>query len=321
MINSLFAIAKNTFTETIRQPVYAVIIVVAVLAFILAPSTSMYTLDEDIKLLRELGLSTIFLAGLFIAVFSATGAITEEIETQTITTLLSKPVSRPTFIFGKFFGVAAAVTLAHFIFTAAYLMDIRHGVMETVNDEFDWPVICAATAVIILTFIISALLNYSYDWNFPSSAILTGSILLVFALTFIAFIDKGWKISQTGLTFEAFDVYAAVLLLFGIFILVALAVLFSTRMNVVFTLVTSFSVFLAGLISDWMFGRFADKAIWAKIGSILVPNMQIFWVSDAIYETGSIPEAYLLKGLIYSMLYTAAILMLSIAFFQRRQVG
>lgn len=321
MINSIFAIAKNTFTETIRQPIYAVIIVVAVLAFILAPSIAMYTLDEDIKLLRELGLSTIFLAGLFIAVFSATGAITEEIETQTITTLLSKPVSRPAFIFGKFLGVATAVTLAHFIFTAAYLMDIRHGVMETVNDEFDWPVICAAAAVIVLTFIISAVLNYSYDWNFPSSAILTGSILLVFALTFIAFIDKGWKISQTGLTFEAFDIYAAVLLLFGIFILVALAVLFSTRMNAVFTLVTSFSVFLAGLISDWMFGRFADKAIWAKIGSILVPNMQIFWVSDAIYETGSIPEAYLLKGLMYSVLYTAAILMLSIAFFQRRQVG
>ena len=30
----------------------------------------MYTLDEDVMLLREIGLSTLFLTGLFIAIFS-----------------------------------------------------------------------------------------------------------------------------------------------------------------------------------------------------------------------------------------------------------
>ncbi|MHC4907360.1 MAG: hypothetical protein ACYTBW_03765 [Planctomycetota bacterium] len=76
----LLAISKNTFIETLRQPIYAVIIVFSLLLMLLAPAVSMYTLDEDIMLLRELGLSTLFLAGLFIAVFASTGAITEEIE-------------------------------------------------------------------------------------------------------------------------------------------------------------------------------------------------------------------------------------------------
>ena len=97
MFSALYSIAKNTFVETLRQPVYAVIIVAALLLFILAPFITMYTLDEAVKLLRELGLSTLFLAGLFIAVFSATGAVTEEIESKTITTVLSKPVARPVF--------------------------------------------------------------------------------------------------------------------------------------------------------------------------------------------------------------------------------
>ncbi len=101
----LLAISKNTFVETLRQPIYAVIIIFSLLLMFLAPAVSMYTLDEDIMLLRELGLSTLFLAGLFISVFASTGAITEEIESGTITTILSKPISRPSFVVGKFLGL------------------------------------------------------------------------------------------------------------------------------------------------------------------------------------------------------------------------
>ena len=77
MHKKLFTIAKNTFTETLRQPVYAVIIVAALFLFFISPSLTMYTMSDDNKLLREIGLSTLFLAGLFIAIFSAAGAVTE----------------------------------------------------------------------------------------------------------------------------------------------------------------------------------------------------------------------------------------------------
>jgi ABC-type transport system involved in multi-copper enzyme maturation permease subunit len=48
-------------------------------------------MSDDNKLLRELGLSTLFLASLFIAIFAASGAVAEEIENKTILTVLSKP--------------------------------------------------------------------------------------------------------------------------------------------------------------------------------------------------------------------------------------
>ncbi|MCK5565435.1 MAG: ABC transporter permease subunit, partial [Planctomycetes bacterium] len=117
MLYKLYIIGKNTFIETLRQPIYAIIISLALFMFLISPSIVMYSLDEDIKFLREIGLSTLFLAGLFIAIFSATGAVTEEIESKTITTVLSKPVSRPTFIIGKFFGITLAVFMAHYIST------------------------------------------------------------------------------------------------------------------------------------------------------------------------------------------------------------
>jgi len=317
----LLAISKNTFIETLRQPIYAVIIVFSLLLMLLAPAVSMYTLDEDIMLLRELGLSTLFLAGLFIAVFASTGAITEEIESGTITTVLSKPISRPTFVIGKFLGISMAVALAHLLITMALLMIVRHGTLETASDEIDWTVITAAGAGILATLIITAFLNYIYEWNFPSTGVVLGTIFFGFGILFLAFVDKEWKFNPSGSHFEMFDIIASGLLLLALFALVALAILFSTRFNEVVTLTLCVGVFLLGLISDWVFGRFADQHIWAKIGSILTPNLQIFWVSDAIYETGTVPAAYLLLAITYSALYTAGILALAVAFFQRRQIG
>jgi ABC-type transport system involved in multi-copper enzyme maturation permease subunit len=80
MMAKLFTIAKNTFIETLRQPVYFVIIVAALLLFFISPSLTMYSMSDDNKLLREIGLSTLFLTSLFIAIFSASGAVAEEIE-------------------------------------------------------------------------------------------------------------------------------------------------------------------------------------------------------------------------------------------------
>jgi hypothetical protein len=76
-----------------------------------------------------------------------------------------------------------------------------------------------------------------------------------------------------------------------------------------------------GLVSDYTFGRFAENQVWARIGRYLVPNLQIFWISDAIYEGSQVPLKYILITASYALCYTTAILALAIAVFQRRQIG
>jgi ABC-2 type transport system permease protein len=320
-LKKLWIIAANTFTETLRQPIYAVIVISGLILLFISPSVTMYTLDEDIKLLRELGLSTLFLSGLFIAIFSAAGAVTEEIESKTITTVLSKPVSRSVFILGKFFGVVTAVGLAHLILTLAMLMAIRHGVLSDAGDTHDWTVITAAAIVIGGSVLLTAFLNYSYDWNFAATGIGLLAGLSTLSIVFLTFIDRDWTYNPANNKFAAFDIHASILLFLAVVVLVALAVLFSTRCNVVLTLTFCVGIFLLGLISDWVFGRFADTHTWARIGYILVPNLQIFWASDAIYGSGTIPLKYILQSGVYTLLYTAGILSFSVALFQKRQVG
>lgn len=321
MINKLFTIAKNTFTETLRQPIYGVILAFSLFLFILSPSITMYSLDEDVKFLREIGLSTLFITGLFIAIFSAASAVTEEIESKTITTVLTKPIGRPTFIIGKFLGVCGAVALAHYICSVAYLMVVRHGVLETANDTHDWPVIIIAVVAITGAFLITAFLNYSYDWNFPSTSVVALAFFATGGIGVLSVLDKDWHFSPAENHIEMFDINASVLLLFAVIVLVSLAIMFSTRFNVVLTLTFCIGAFLMGLISDYVFSRLADEHVWAKIGEAVTPNLQVFWVSDAIYEGSAVTMGYIGISALYTALYAGAILLLAIAMFQKRQVG
>jgi len=320
-MHTLFTIAKNTFTETLRQPIYAIIIAAALLLFIISPSLAMYTMSDDNKLLRELGLSTLFLTSLFIAIFSASGAVAEEMENKTITTVLSKPVKRPVFIAAKFLGVVAAVVLAHYICTIALLMSIRHGVLETARDIHDWTVISTAAISVALIFLLSAFFNYTYDWKFSSTAIVLGGIFATLSIIFLAFIDRDWQFKPQNNGINALDIYGSLLLLLAVIIIAALALALSARFNIVVTLAGCIGIFLLGLISDYAFGRFAQTHLWAKIGRFLVPNLQIFWISDAIYEGSAVPLKYIIISASYALCYTAAILALAVALFQRRQVG
>jgi len=320
-MQKLFTLSKNTFTETLRQPVYVIIIISALFLIVISPSITMLSLDDDNKFLREIGLSTLFLSSLFISIFSSGGAVAEEIENKTILTVLSKPVQRPIFIIAKFLGVSAAVVLAHYICTIALLMVIRHGIMESVNDTYDWTVLASGSVAVLATILLSAVFNYTYDWKFSSTAIILFAIFVTIDILFLSFIDKSWQFNPAQNGINSIDICGSLLLLLATLIIVALSVAFSTRFNIAVTLSVCIGIFLLGLVSDYAFGRFADTHLWARICRYAVPNLQVFWISDAIYEESPIPLKYIFISAIYALSYTAAILLGAISLFQKRQVG
>jgi len=105
-------IAKNTLFETIRQPVVLLLVAVSVVLTIFSGLMPMYTLSyQDTKMVKDMGFSTATLCGLLVAFFSASTAISGEIEKKTALTVLSKPVSRLEFILGKYLGIMGTVVV------------------------------------------------------------------------------------------------------------------------------------------------------------------------------------------------------------------
>ena len=127
-MNQLVAIAANTFKETIRDRILAVIVVFALLMIVAGLWLGSISLGEQGRMMKDFGLVAVTAFGLIVAVFVAAGLVHKEVEKRTVYVLFSKPVSRVAFISGKFVGLCAtmAVVLAGmglFLFALVWVVD------------------------------------------------------------------------------------------------------------------------------------------------------------------------------------------------------
>jgi Cu-processing system permease protein len=126
-VRQLTAIAANTFKETIRDRVLAVIVVFALVMIAGGLWLGAISLGEQGRMMKDFGLVAVTGFGLIVAVFIAASLVHKEVEKRTVFVLFSKPVSRTAFIAGKFLGLCGtmAVVLAGmgvFLFALVWLL-------------------------------------------------------------------------------------------------------------------------------------------------------------------------------------------------------
>jgi ABC-type transport system involved in multi-copper enzyme maturation permease subunit len=322
MLSKLLSVAHNCFTETIRQPIFMAILLTTVLLMVANVALAGYTLDDDNKLLKDLGLSTLLMSGLFLAAFSATGVVTREIENKTVLTVISKPIGRPVFLLGKFFGLAAALAVFNYLNTIVFLMCVRHRVMERSSQHRDWPVILFGVGAGFLCLLLAGFANYFYRKHFTSTFMNLILPLMTLAILLIALIDPEWKIQSFGKDFLDGQILSAIFLVFlALLVIMAIAVAASTRLGQVMTLAICAGVLLIGLVSDYIFGLRADQHLLARLAYWVAPNIAFLWVTDAITQNNPIPLSYVGIASLYALAYMAAAMCLAIALFQKREVG
>jgi Cu-processing system permease protein len=127
-VKQVMAIAVNTFRETIRDRILAVIVVFALLMIVGGLWLGSISLGEQGRMMIDFGLVAVTFFGLVVAVFVAAGLVRKEVEKRTVFVLFSKPVSRSAFIGGKFIGLCAtmAVVLSGmglFLFALVWIID------------------------------------------------------------------------------------------------------------------------------------------------------------------------------------------------------
>ncbi|MCK5578950.1 MAG: hypothetical protein KAI63_05455 [Planctomycetes bacterium] len=122
--SNILTIANLTYREACRQPLFYIMILVSVGLLLISPYFTLFTFEEDAKLtmIREVGLATITVAGLFIAILSAYFVISAEITKMTTITLLSKPVRKHDFIIGKFLGIVLTVGIGMLFLALVFLI-------------------------------------------------------------------------------------------------------------------------------------------------------------------------------------------------------
>jgi ABC-type transport system involved in multi-copper enzyme maturation permease subunit len=120
------AIALATFKSETAQPLFAILTLVGVCMLFLFVVIPYNTFGEDIKMLKDAGVKLILVLTIIQAVWGASTSISEEVEGRTALTVLSKPVTRSSFIIGKFLGIAWTVALMSAIFGVIFLIIVAY---------------------------------------------------------------------------------------------------------------------------------------------------------------------------------------------------
>jgi Cu-processing system permease protein len=309
LMDRTLAIALNTFREAVRDRVlYGVLgFATAVLLFTLALAE--LSLDQQRRVVLDVGLASISLFSVVIAVFLGSSLLYKEIEKKTLYVILPKPIRRHEFLLGKYLGIA--ITASVFV-----------GLMGAIQ-LFVTAIQAGADAVFLvatplaLAGIFGALLYRADDKTrvVPPFALLAlGAMAAVCATT-----DADVK-----------PILLALALVVGeVFVLASVAMLFG-----------SFSTpFLTGAftVGVWLLGRSADEMATMRSRVIpesvrtflhglawVVPNFHLFVPTMHALEPAEgamSPLTYVGETLAYGVTYSAALLVVACVVFRRRDLA
>jgi ABC-type transport system involved in multi-copper enzyme maturation permease subunit len=320
-MRQFFTIAANAFMELIRQPVFLLLMTTSVLFEMFLAVPYYFAFGDEPKLVENSVLAAMFLSGLFGAVLSASSSLSREIRTGTALAVLSKPVGRVQFLLAKYAGLAGALTVLTYINTVGVLLASR--MSFDAYGKTDMPAIGIFSAGIIAAYALGGFSNFFLRRPFVSDAVF-GMVVLCTLSAFLVFRYTTQVESLGTLGHVNWNLLpAAVLILFALWILAAIALACSTRFDTIPTLAICSAIFLLGLMSDYFFGRRAHNGEWwASTLYTVIPNWQLFWFADAI-DTGksTFHWNYVGKALAYAVFYAGAALAAGAALFEERELS
>ena len=186
---------------------------------------------------------------------------------------------------------------------------------------------------IVLAFFLGGLTNYFARRPFVPNATLYLVGLITLAFIIINFVNKDGEFQKFGTGTDWRLIPAALLIMLALWLLAAIALACSTRLDMIPTLAICTAVFLIGLMSDYLFGRALEPGVkttgfWQTIGLwissglyTIIPNWQLFWLSDALEKGRTIPWSYVGKALAYVAGYLGAALIAAMLLFEERELS
>ena len=314
MFTTLFQIARNTGRETLRQPIFFMVLLSALVLIGIYPTFTLFVFREQVKLVVDSAMATTLVFGWITAVLSASHTISREISNGTALLVLAKPVNRNAFIGGKILGILTCVTLFVFLTSLASLIAVR-----VAKDQFqlDNTALAVYFGALAVSCLIAGLCNFIWRASFPMTAVLVNLVLIPVATVIVYFLPV--EDGQGRLMFPLLP--ALVLIWFSVLAMGTLATALSTRLDMVPNLILCGVIFVFGLVSDYLFGASAAHNPFAFVIYNLIPNWQLFWMADAMAAQRHVPWEYVGWAGGYILFFIAIFYLLAASLFRNREVG
>jgi ABC-type transport system involved in multi-copper enzyme maturation permease subunit len=169
------AIALNVFRESVRDKVLYNLVLFAIILMAASYLIGQLTAGQDVKIIKDLGLSATSLFGLFIAVFIGIGLVSKEVERRSVYSLLAKPIHRYQMVVGKYAGLVLTLIVNVAIMAAAQYVVLAYmgwGVSPDVQRAWDAPaldpaILKAVVLILVELMVITAIALFFSTFSTP----------------------------------------------------------------------------------------------------------------------------------------------------------
>lgn len=182
-MTTLWPIVLITFKEGIRNRAMYAISLIALMLLIANFIICGMIPREVGKVAVDIALSAVSFSGLLLVLFVGINLFAKDLDKRTIYMVLSRPISRPRYIIGKFFGmvlliVTTTLFLSVFAVFSIFIMKVTY---PNYFIRFSWPLVLLALSFITLALILLSSLSFLF-------ASFTTSSFTTLVLTIIAYI-------------------------------------------------------------------------------------------------------------------------------------
>ncbi len=141
-MNAARSVAIAVFRESVRDRVFYNLVLFAVLLVGASILIGQLTAGQDVKIIKDLGLSATSVFGLFISIFVGINLVSKEVDRRSVYPLLAKPIRRSEFIVGKYAGLLLTLMVNVVVMTLALyavLFWLARGVPANIQAVWDAP--------------------------------------------------------------------------------------------------------------------------------------------------------------------------------------
>jgi ABC-type transport system involved in multi-copper enzyme maturation permease subunit len=181
-------VAVNVFKESVRDKVLYNLVVFAVILISMSYLIGQLTAGQDMKIIKDLGLASISIFGLLIAIFIGIGLVWKEVDKRSIYALLPKPMRRSEFVLGKYCGLVLTLLINVGVMTIAFyaLLAFLNRVVDP-EIKLSWPapavdpqMLKAIALIGIELMLVTAIALFFSTFSSPFlSAVLTGGLWVI----------------------------------------------------------------------------------------------------------------------------------------------
>lgn len=300
--SAVLGLAASQLREVSRQPVFGVGVALGAALIALSPALAMFSLGRAEALVLDLGASAMLFFGALIAATAVATSTAERLQDGTATLVLTRPVGAFAWIAGGFLGSAAALLQAGVILGTVLLMVARNG-PSTLHRGVIFPAVVA-----VLVSLAWGVRTSLAGRAFQPAALFAATWLLPVAYLGGLFIDRGVRVGTPD-AIDGVALTAATLATLAAIAFAALGTCLATRLTpAAAAALTLVGFVLASLVQPATGATSTVGSVAAGALALVVPDLQLFWITDAAYTGALVPLDYVLGVAGYAALYVVGAL-------------